>query len=160
MKPASVKEIKVAIEELPQKELVELCLRLVKFKKESKELATYLLFDADDENSYIANVKADLDELFAGVNLNTPYFAKKTYRKILRVAGRFIKYSKVSTTASEILLYVAEQMFAQRKELRRSSALENIYQNLLKKIKKEVETLHEDLQFDYQKRLEIIGSLK
>lgn len=159
MKPASVKEIKSAIEGLPQQALMELCLRLVKFKKENKELATYMLFDADDEAGYVQGVKQDIDELFTTVNMSAPYFAKKTYRKILRAANRYIKYSQAETTAAEILLHVAAGMFAQRKEIRRSNALQNIYLNLVKKIEKELQSLHEDLQYDYRRQLQEIVSL-
>jgi len=42
MHPASVKEIKTGLEQLTHKELVAACLRLAKFKKENKELLSYL----------------------------------------------------------------------------------------------------------------------
>ena len=52
MKAASVKEIKSALDNLPGDGLVSLCLRLIKFKKENKELATYVLFDEINEMVY------------------------------------------------------------------------------------------------------------
>ncbi len=61
MKAATVKEIKDELLELPQKELVELCLKLSKFKKENKELLTYQLFEAQDEQGYIRSIYAALD---------------------------------------------------------------------------------------------------
>ena len=57
MKAASVNEIKQQLKEVNPVELIELCLRLARFKKENKELLTYLLFEADDLQAYIANVK-------------------------------------------------------------------------------------------------------
>ena len=56
MKAASVKELKSALENIPPNQLLDICLRLVKFKKENKELATYILFDETDEAGYINNV--------------------------------------------------------------------------------------------------------
>ncbi|MDO9156299.1 MAG: hypothetical protein Q7U17_05460, partial [Sediminibacterium sp.] len=56
MKAASVHEIKQALLSNSSKELAELCLRLAKFKKENKELLTYLLFEAHNEEAYIAEV--------------------------------------------------------------------------------------------------------
>src|SRR6187200_3346767 len=106
MKAASVKEIKSALENLPSEELANLCLRLIKYKKENKELATYVLFDENNETEYINSVKSSLDLLFEDVNRTNPYFAKKTLRKIVRVANKFIRYSSVETTEVEILLYV------------------------------------------------------
>ena len=48
MKAATVSRIKKDISIKNHDELVELCLRLAKFKKENKELLTYLLYEADD----------------------------------------------------------------------------------------------------------------
>ena len=44
MKAAGVKEIKKELNDRSKEELAELCLKLSKFKKENKELLTYLLF--------------------------------------------------------------------------------------------------------------------
>ena len=64
MKIESIVTIKKELKHLTQEELLELCLRLGKFKKENKALLTYLLFEAHDEDGYIASVKTTLDELF------------------------------------------------------------------------------------------------
>ena len=160
MKAASVKEIKSALENLPAQELANLCLRLIKFKKENKELATYVLFDENNEAEYINSVKSSLDQLFEEVNKTNPYFAKKTLRKIVRVANKFIRYSNVDTTEVEILLFVAERMRSLKMDMKKSTALENIYLGLVKKINKSVQQLHEDLQYDYKRQIETIESSK
>src|SRR5688572_23782080 len=98
MNAASVKEIKTGLEQLTQKELVEACLRLVKFKKDNKELLTYILFEEADEAGYISNVKDSLELLFEDVNRTNLYFAKKTLRKIIRTANKYIRYSKEPAT--------------------------------------------------------------
>lgn len=156
MKAASVKEIKSAIENLPPAELLELCLRLIKSKKENKELATYILFDETNEAGYIENVKSSLVLLFDDVNKTNPFFAKKTLRKIVRVANRYIRYSKDATTEVEVLLFVADSMRGLKLDMKKSTALENIYIALIKKIKKSVESLHDDLQYDYQKQIKLL----
>lgn len=158
MKAASVKEIKSAIENLPPAELLELCLRLVKLKKENKELATYILFDETDEAGYIKSVQASLALLFLDVNKSNPYFAKKTLRKIVRVANRYIRYSKQAATEVEVLLYVAESIRGLKLDMKKSTALENIYLGLIKKIKKSVDALHEDLQYDYRKQIKLLDT--
>ena len=63
MKAATIHEIKQELSTVKPGELVELCLRLGKFKKENKELLTYLLFEAHDEQGYIQGVKKEMDEL-------------------------------------------------------------------------------------------------
>ena len=158
MKAASVKEIKSAIENLPPAELLEICLRLVKFKKENKELATYILFDETDEAGYIKSVQSSLAFLFEDVNKTNPYFAKKTLRKIVRIANRYIRYSKEVTTEVEILIFVAETMRGLNLNWSKSTSLENIYLALVKKIKKSIQSLHEDLQYDYQDKIKLIDS--
>ena len=156
MNAASVKEIKTGLEQLTQKELVEACLRLVKFKKENKELLTYLLFEEGNEAGYIGNVKESLALLFEDVNRANLYFAKKTLRKIVRTANKYIKYSKEPSTEAEILLFVAGEILLLNLNMRKNTALENIYLSVIKKIKKAVSSMHEDLQYDYLRQLDKI----
>ncbi len=78
MKAATIHELKQELNTLPQKELVELCQRLGKFKKENKELLTYLLYEANDEDGYIKGIKKEIDEQFAEINLSHLYYAKKS----------------------------------------------------------------------------------
>ena len=53
MKTASISELKQELQYRSEKEIMELCLRLARFKKENKELLTYLLFEAQDEEAYL-----------------------------------------------------------------------------------------------------------
>jgi hypothetical protein len=154
MKTASLKEIKTELENTPPEKLLELCLRLTKFKKENKELLTYLLFEEGNEQAYVASVKTVLDELFETVNKTQLYFAKKTIRKIVRIANRYIKYSDSKTTEPDILLHVCEKINELNLDLKRNTALYNIYLSQIKKIKKAVAGMHEDEQYDYLKALE------
>ncbi len=59
MKAVTIKELKQELNHLSPKEVMDLCLRLSRFKKENKELLTYLLFEASDEAHYIESVKHD-----------------------------------------------------------------------------------------------------
>ncbi len=156
MKTASLKEIKTELENTPHTKLLELCLQLTKFKKENKELLTYLLFEEGDEQSYEASVKEVLNELFETVNKTQLYFAKKTIRKIVRIANRYIKYSSSKTTEPNILIHVCEKIIDLNLDLKRNTALHNIYLSQLKKIRKLVSSMHEDEQYDYLKMLEIL----
>lgn len=53
MKAASINELKTELKHLETDELVALCLRLAKYKKENKELLDYMLFEASDERGYV-----------------------------------------------------------------------------------------------------------
>ncbi|MBL7709543.1 MAG: hypothetical protein JNJ86_10750, partial [Chitinophagaceae bacterium] len=78
MKAATVHEIKQELLNCKPAETVELCLRLSRFKKENKELLTYLLFEAHNEEGFVTSVKNEIDELFSEINQSQLYFAKKS----------------------------------------------------------------------------------
>jgi len=53
MKSATVKQIKDELKDLSKEDLISTILRLSKFKKENKELLTYLLFESHNEGDYV-----------------------------------------------------------------------------------------------------------
>ena len=65
MKPVTVSILKTELRDLSQQELIEICLQLAKFKKENKELLTYVLFDSKDEEEYIRSIKEEIDFEFS-----------------------------------------------------------------------------------------------
>ena len=154
MKAASVKQIKDELSNRSPKELLEFCLRLSKFKKENKELLTYLLFEASDEESYIQSVKNEMDELFENVNRKNFYYMKKGIRKILTNSKKHIRYSQNKETEVDLLIYFCKSLKDFSPSIRRSSTMMNLYNRQIEMIKKKVEKLHEDLQFDYGYELE------
>lgn len=157
MQAASANEIKQRLKDLEKKELMEICLRLSRYKKENKELLTFLLFESGDLAHYIAGVKEEIDAIFAGVNTTSVFFAKKTIRKALRTANRFIRYAGDKTVEVEVLLHFCTDYRGLKLDWQRSSLLSKIYQNQIKKIDAAINSLHEDLQYDYRRSL---GKLK
>src|SRR6185503_11078344 len=91
MKASTINELKQELVNTPASTLVELCLRLARFKKENKELLTYLLFEAHDTAAYIKSVKQAMAEQFEDINKSNVYYIKKTLRKILRTAKKYIR---------------------------------------------------------------------
>ncbi len=154
MKTASIKEIKTELEHLGQKDLLAVSLRLAKFKKENKELLSYLLFEASDEQQYIKNVQGLLHTQFTEVNVKNLYFTRKNLRKIIRTANRYLKYTDEKSTAIEILIYVCHEIRDLKIDIHKSTVISNLYASLIKKIKKLVSELHEDLQYDYHKAID------
>ena len=63
MKAAGVKAIKDDLKMRSKEELQELCLTLSKFKKENKEILTYLLFEAGDENYFIQAINEEIEQI-------------------------------------------------------------------------------------------------
>ncbi len=156
MKIESIVTIKKELQHLPKEDLLELCLRLGKFKKENKALLTYLLFEAHDEDGYVASVKSSLDELFDGINTDSYFYMKKTIRKILRQIRVYSRYSNKKSTEVELLLYFCEQLNELRPSIHRNRTLSNLYQRQILALKKKISVLHEDLQYDYNLQLEAL----
>lgn len=158
MKSANIREIKKELKELPAPEVMELCLRLCRFKKDNKELLTYLLFEAHDESGYIESVKEEIDDRFQQVNRKSPYFVRKSFRSILSMTRKYIRYSGNKETEVDILLYYCLQLKEFRPDIRQNKRQLNLYLKLCEQIEKKISMLHEDLQFDYQRELEKLNS--
>jgi len=149
MKAVSVTQLKKELEHCTTEELTELCLRLSKFKKENKELLTYLLFESHDETGYIETVKAEVDEQFETINTNSYFYIKKSVRKILRIIKKFARYSQKKETEVELLLHFCHKLKTFEPSIYNNVTLTNIFNRQIVVIKKITNTLHEDLQYDY-----------
>jgi len=154
MKAASVRELKKELNNCSQGELVELCLQLSKFKKENKELLTYLIYEALDEPAYIESVKGEVEDQFELINRSSYYFINKSVRKILRGVKKHIRYSKVKETEAELLLHFCFLLRKLSPPMQRNASLCNLYQRQIDLIKKTLSSLHEDLQYDYEIELD------
>ena len=156
MKAAGVKAIKDDLKLRSKDELEELCLKLSRFKKENKELITYLLFEASDENYFIKNIKEEISLGFNDVNRNSYYYVKKSIRKILRNTKKNIRYSKKKQTEIELLLFFCEKLKSFSPSIAKSIPLTRIFDREIERVKKLVQSLHEDLQYDYNLEIETI----
>lgn len=154
MKAASIKEIKQVLENSTNKKLLEVCLRLAKYKKENKELLTFLLFEAGDVQAYIKNVKALIDNQFSDINQANLYLTKKSVRKILRTTNKFIKYTTSNQAEVELLIYYCLKLKNSGIPIHKSTALINLFNTQITKINKALQLLHEDLQYDYLKEMQ------
>ncbi|HEX6431438.1 MAG TPA: hypothetical protein VF008_27290 [Niastella sp.] len=134
-------------------EITELCLRLAKFKKENKELLTYLIFEAHDEQSFIQSIKKEVDEQFAEINKSNLYFVKKTLRKILRNINKHIRYTGSSQVTIELLIYFCKSIQGSGIPIQKNPIIANMYKGQVQKINKTLLSLHEDLQYDYAREI-------
>jgi hypothetical protein len=145
---ASLAELKRALKNVPSGDLPDLCIRLARYKKENKELLSYLLFEADDEPEFIRKVKTEINRHFRELSWNTPYMTKKSLRKALTFTNQQIRYSGQKRTEAELLIYFCKK-FSKDVPFRNNVTIKNIYLRQIQRIKKALATLHEDLQFDY-----------
>jgi hypothetical protein len=154
MNASTSQQIKDQLQHSTKDELIKLCLRLVRFKKENKELLDYLLFQSHDLESYIGLVKAEIEEGFTQVNTSSVFLAKKTIRKILRNAKKYIRYTGSEIAEAEILIHYLIHFTSMPLPWKKTKVLLNIYEAQLKKIDGAIKAMHEDLQYDYKKQLE------
>jgi hypothetical protein len=152
MKTASIQEIKQALQSLSPSRLTEVCLRLARFKKDNKELLSYLLFESADEAAYIGQIKKEIDIEFENLPKPNLYLTKKSLRKLLRSTLKQIRYTGSPQAEVELLTHFLGKMRAI--PFRESQVLLNLYNQQLKKIRSIISRLHEDLQYDYLKQLQ------
>jgi hypothetical protein len=157
MRTATVHELKKELAAIPPSELLEVCLRLAKYKKDNKELMTFLLFEAHDLPGYMEGVKAEVREQIKELS-SSPYLMKKGLRKILRITNKYIRYAGSKEVEVELLLYFCAQVRETGLPLHKSTQLSNLFDQQRKKIQKAVSALHEDLQYDYLRSLKALDN--
>ena len=153
MKASTISTLRKELNTLPAGDLLDLCLKLIKYKKENKELVSYLLFDANNEPEFIKSIKAEIDQQFAEINMSHLYFAKKSIRKILKTTNKYIRYSGHKQTEVELLIHFCAKLKQSKIPYKSSNSLLNLFKNQVRKIHIALTALHEDLQHDYQKEL-------
>ncbi len=156
MKTAGISELKATLKTKPQAQLLELCLRLARFKKDNKELLTFLLYEADDLAAYTTTIKREMEDAFAGINTGNLHWIKKSLRKILRSTAKHIRYTGSKTAEAELYLYFCTLMQGHNIPFAKNTALSNLYKSQLKKIEAAITTMHEDLQRDYRLQLDAL----
>jgi membrane-anchored protein YejM (alkaline phosphatase superfamily) len=154
MKAVTVSVLKKELQEHSQQELINFCLTLAKFKKENKELLTYLLFDSQDEDEYIRTVNEEVDVEFSKLNHTSLYYVKKSIRKILRNIKKYIRYSKKKETEAALLLHFCSKIKELKPRHQQNIQIDNLFHRQLGMAKKAIATLHEDLQYDFQLDIE------
>lgn len=150
MEAASVAELKKALVKLDQGELLDACLRLVRFKKDNKELLTYLLFMSSDEQEFANYLCGQIDEHFS----LTPNAHKKTLRKIIRWMNKCIRFSGIKETEVQVRLHFCQALRASDTPYWRTKVTMNMYTGQLKKIRSAMAKFHEDVQAEYEQEVQ------
>jgi hypothetical protein len=143
-----LQQIKKELQHLPQEQLAELCLRLVRYKKENKELLAYLLFEAHDEQGFVEAVKAEAGFMFSQLPSQN-YFAAKALRKILKMLTKYTKFMASKTAEIELLLNFCHSYLQYVVRQSSHKPIRLIFTRQLDKLRTAIGKLHEDLQFDY-----------
>ncbi len=158
MQIASLSELKKELKTLTHEQILAVCLRLARYKKENKELLHYLLMESHDEPSYISLIKLDIQEQFETINDSNLYYAKKGIRRALRTAVKHVRYSGNKETEVEVLSFFCQNMIDMKIRIQDSKVLMNLLNNQIKKIEKAMSSLHEDLTYDHSQSLNRLKS--
>jgi hypothetical protein len=143
-----LQDIKKEMQHLRPEQMTELFLRLARYKKENKELLAYLLFEADNEVTFIEKVKAEAGFMFSQLPVHS-YNAAKSMRKILRLLSKYTKFMGSKEAEIDLLLNFCTNyiQYGDRKSSYKPLRLILIRQII--KIKTLIGKLHEDMQYDY-----------
>lgn len=160
MKSAPVNQLKKDLGQSSNEDLINLCLRLAKFKKENKELLTYLLYEANDEEAFIQGIKEESRHLFNEINTSSYYYIKKSVRKILRNIKKYVRYSQKNETEIELLLFFCRELKKMEPPFEANVTLTNLFARQIQAIKRLIGKMHEDLQFDYNLELDQVINQK
>ncbi len=150
MKAASIAELKKELLRLDHGELLEACLRLARFKKDNKELLTYLLFLSSDERGFANLLCEEIDEQFS----LTPNAHKKTLRKVIRWMNKCLRFTKVKDTEIEVRLHFCRALRSSKTPIRRSRVVVNMYNGQLKKVRSVIEKMHEDIRNEVEREIQ------
>lgn len=155
MQKYSVQIIKTELQNLPQKDLVDICFKLMRYKIENKELLGYLLFDSNDINFYIEQIKLELDTNMHIIHDEPVKNSIKKIRKTLRIAHKRIKFSSNKKVETAVLIGFLT-LLKQKEKLMKSLVVQHIYERQLIKTQKALQKLDEDLQFDFSSELNLL----
>lgn len=154
MEIPSLVDLKKDLSYLSEKELIGLITDLAKFSRDNKAFLYFKLHECDQPSLFVDSVKEELDEAFQTANTRQYHVAKKSAQGIRRKLNKSLKLSKNKSDQAELILYFCEMMKKYSYLSFRHPVIDNLYGSQLGKAKKLISTLHEDLQSDFEYRIE------
>jgi hypothetical protein len=136
---------------------MELLLRLARFKKENKELLTYILFESANEHEYVEQVKKEISEEMEEIDGLPGYQYKKQFRKIQRKINKPIKYIGNKSATAELYLHMVRMISGKKKNNYLATFLNKSAEQYISKIEKLLPGIEDDLAADLRKQLKQIG---
>lgn len=154
MKIPSLAQLKKELSYLNEKELIDLVADLSKFSSDNKFYLFFKLNEKDNSGLYLEMVQEELEAEFVMARADHYYYAKKSAQKLRQRMNKLLKFSKVKSDQVEVLLFFCEKLREYGYLQHRHPVLDNIYQMQLGKAVKLIASLHEDLQYDYEARID------
>lgn len=154
MEIPSLAQIKKELSFLTEEELIEVIADLAKFSRDNKAFLFFKLNEKYQPNLFLELAKEDIELAFQQANVRSSYTAKKAAQAIRRKMNKILKLSKNKADQAELIIYFCEMLQKFGYISYRNPVISNLYQVQLGKAKKLISFLHEDLQSDFEFRLE------
>jgi hypothetical protein len=141
--------LKKELNGLERTELITICARLARYKKENKELLSYLLLDADDPMLFAEKIKPLLDEPFDAPYHSSWAFAKRL-RKALRQIAKYQRFTGSARGEAELLMYFLHKFKGDWRRGITQSGIQKIIQRCFDKIELLIDKMDEDYRSDFE----------
>jgi len=107
---------------------------------------------------YAEEVKGLMDDALQNLNTSSAFLAKKTLRKILKIAADNARFSSNAEIAAELTLHALSILNALPSKLMRATVIANMKKAQLKKMETTLAELHPDLEYEYRSRFDNLNS--
>ena len=149
MKAVTISQLRKKVVKVGQADLLDVGVRIGKFKVGRKEQLTYWWMKADDEISYANDLCSEIDQ-----HLDTPgRIHKKTLRKVVRWMDKSLRFSGDKETELQVRIHFCRRIKDKRISFGNCRVSANMYATQLKKIDKVIDKVHPDLQFDFNQQM-------
>jgi hypothetical protein len=142
-------DLKKELLELSKPELIQLCLRVAKLKRENKELLAYLIFDSDDPLFYAQKLKPEIKEVFEQP-FQHAYYLTKSIRKAMRLITKYYRFTSNKQGETELLIYLVEEFYLSWRNEYRYQALGKVIYRCLEKAQSNLKKIDEDFRADFE----------
>ncbi len=103
---------------------------------------------------YVQSIKKEIDEEFAQINHNNLYYRKENTAQNLRIINKHIQVFRFPHRQPiELLIYFLPSIKEAGIPIQKNALITNLYKGQLEKINKTLQSLHEDLQYDYSRSI-------
>jgi hypothetical protein len=151
----SLASLKKELSSLERSELINICTRLARHKKENKELLAYLLLDADDPLHYAEKTKPLLDEPF-DVPYHSAWAFAKRLRKTLRLIAKYQRFTGSVRGEVELLIYFLQKFQGNLLHELKYQAIQKIVFRCMQKLEVLIHKVDEDYRSDYTEPLQCL----
>ncbi|MFN5317929.1 MAG: hypothetical protein ACK5CY_03715 [Bacteroidia bacterium] len=153
----SLAALKKELNSLDRIDLVNICARLARYKKENKELLAFLLLDADDPIHYAEKIKPLLDEPFEAPYHSAWAFAKRL-RKALRQIAKYQRFTGSARGEAELLMYLLKKFEGDWRRGITQAGIQKIILRCFEKIESLLDKMDEDYRSDFEEPLAALKS--